>query len=103
MCVQKITEAQWLSQVRQLAKMFGWMTYHPFLSKWSERGWPDLALLKEYPDGRARLILAELKSPSGKLTVEQEKWIEALSKVEGIEVYVWRPDDFENVVEILRK
>ena len=92
-----LTEKQFEAQVKDLAKMFGWRYYHPFLSKWSERGWPDVVLLRD-----GRLILAELKSEKGKLTEHQARWLWALRKVPGIRVYVWRPRHIEKIAEILR-
>lgn len=96
-----ITEKDFLAQVRQLAKLLGWEVYHPFLSKWSERGFPDLTLIKDCGE-TARLVFAELKTEKGKLTEDQMKWQVMLAKVEGIEVYVWRPSDFDNIAKILR-
>lgn len=96
-----ITEAQFLEQIRDLAKIRHWRFYHPFLSKWSERGWPDVTLLRD-----RRLILVELKSDKGKLSVPQAQWLWALRKVPGIEVYIWRPRHMEpnggKIAEVLR-
>ena len=39
-----ITEREFQRQVLDLAGG-RWSVYHPALSKWSERGWPDLALV----------------------------------------------------------
>ena len=45
--VQRITEAQFMRQVIDLARLLGWdFIYHPQLSKWSEKGWPDLFLAR---------------------------------------------------------
>jgi hypothetical protein len=92
-----ITEAQFLRQVQHLAAMFSWRGYHPALSKWSERGWPDIALCRP-----PRLILAELKSEFGKVTPQQAEWLADLARCPGVEVYLWRPSDFERIVELLR-
>ena len=93
-----ITEKQFEGQVSYLAKMFGWRYYHPFLSKWSERGWPDVVLLRD-----GRLILAELKSERGKLTPDQARWLWELRRVPGLEVRIWRPRHLETrIVEALR-
>jgi hypothetical protein len=48
-----------------------------------------------------RLIFAELKSSIGKVSPAQTEWLDALKKT-GVEVYLWRPDDFDSIVEILR-
>lgn len=90
-------ERAFLDQVLQAATMFGWLAYHPWLSKHSQRGWPDLALLRG-----SRLVLAELKSETGQPTIEQAVWLEGLAAVLGIEVYLWRPSDLETIVQTLR-
>ena len=93
-----ITEKEFESQVKELAvKWFGWYYYHPFLSKYSERGFPDLTLLRP-----PRLIFAELKSEKGKLTESQARWLWELRKVPGVEVYIWRPRHIEHIAEVLR-
>jgi len=36
-----------MRQVIDLARLLGWdFIYHPQLSKWSEKGWPDLFLAR---------------------------------------------------------
>ena len=90
-----MTEKDWQKQVVDLAKILGWRVYHPFLSKWSEKGWPDLALVRE------RVVYAELKRENGKVSPSQVEWIYALTAA-GQEVYVWRPSDFDEVARILQ-
>jgi hypothetical protein len=63
----------------------------------SERGWPDLALVRP-----PRLVLAELKTDKGMTTPAQDEWLALLGACHGIEVYQWRPADFNDVVELLR-
>jgi hypothetical protein len=92
-----LSEKQFLEQVRELAKALGYNTYHPWLSIRSERGWPDLAIWRP-----GRFILAELKSEKGKLTASQARIIETLREA-GVEVHVWRPSDFDEIVELLRQ
>jgi hypothetical protein len=93
-----ITERQWLRQVVDLAKMLGWRPYHTQLSKWSEAGWPDLALCKP-----PRLLLVELKSDRGKLTAAQREWLTMLAGCSGVEVYLWRPSDLDQAVGVLHE
>lgn len=90
-----LTEKEFLAQIIQLAKVYGFRTYHPFLSIRSERGFPDLTLVKP-----GRLIFAELKTDRGKLTEKQEEWLMALREA-GAEAYVWRPAQWDEVVAIL--
>jgi hypothetical protein len=49
-----------------------------------------------------RLLFAELKREKGKLSAEQEAWLEDLRRVPGVEVYVWRPGDMDEIAQVLR-
>lgn len=95
--IPPLTEAQWLRQVVDLARLLGWQTFHPWLSIHSERGWPDLALVRP-----PRLILAELKTDRGKTTPAQEHWLALLRECPGVETALWRPSDIDQVAEVLR-
>lgn len=48
-----------------------------------------------------RLIFAELKVGRNKPTAAQTEWLETLGAVEGVEVYVWWPDDWDDIEETL--
>jgi hypothetical protein len=100
----KIAEKVWLGEVRQLAEVFGWRVYHPWLSIRSEHGFPDLTLAKASTGNEpGRLIFAELKSEKGKVTPKQQEWLDLLGAVGGnVEVYTWRPSDFDEAARILR-
>jgi len=96
-----IKESEFEAQVRQLARLCGWLCYHTWRSIHSPAGFPDLVLVRA--DGRpgdARLIFAELKTARGKLTAAQQQWLEALRQT-AAEVYVWRPDDWDAIVACL--
>lgn len=58
-------------------------------------GLPDLLLVRA-----PRLIIAELKSEIGRLTAEQQVWLNELERCVGVETYVWRPRD---IVEVHRQ
>lgn len=92
----QITEKAFQAQVVALAAALGYRCYHPWLSIRSERGWPDLALFRP-----GRFLLAELKSDKGKLTDRQEAMIADL-RAAGVECHVWRPSDWDTLVEVLR-
>lgn len=92
-----ITEREFQRQVLDLAGIFGWSAYHPMLSKWSERGWPDLALVRP-----PRLLFAELKRENGRTTEHQDRWLGLLAGVPGVEVHLWRPSDLEQIAFVLR-
>jgi VRR-NUC domain-containing protein len=83
--------------VRDVAYTFSWLRYHTWLSRHSPAGFPDEVLVRG-----DRLVFAELKSEKGKLSDEQERWLEALRGVPGVEVYVWRPADVDAIATALR-
>lgn len=92
----KETEAQWLRQVRDLALMFGWKLYHARYSLGADPGWPDIFAVRG-----TRAVAAELKGPRGKYTEAQAEWLVALKAVEGIDTYLWRPEDIDEVTRVL--
>lgn len=82
------SEKEFQENVVALAKTLGYMVYHPYDSRRSTPGYPDLTLVK----GR-RLIMAELKTATGKVSAHQQEWIDALGQVDGqLQVVVWRPE-----------
>lgn len=105
------TEAEWQATVIDYAHLTGWRVAH-FRPAKTERGWrtavsadgkgfPDLTLVR-----RGRLIFVELKAERGRLTPEQIEWLTALevcalARAEGLEVYCWRPSDWDAVREVL--
>jgi len=94
--LRPITEKAFLGQVRELARLRGWMCYTTYNSMHSPKGFLDLFMVRD-----DRAIAAELKSERGKLTPGQKEWIAALNKT-CVEVYVFRPSDFERIIEVLR-
>jgi hypothetical protein len=94
----KLTEREFTSQVSQLARTLGYQVYHPWLSIHSERGFPDLVIWKY-----RRFILAELKTDTGKLSPAQEEKLEGLKECGLVEVYIWRPAQWDEIVEILTR
>jgi hypothetical protein len=91
-----LSERAWQSRVVDLAVLRGWRMFHPFDSRRSAPGWPDLALVR-----RGRLVFAELKAEHGRLTAEQRAWLDDLRLVPGVLVFVWRPSDWPTVLEVL--
>lgn len=83
-----MTERDLERAVRDLAELFGWAFFHPWISIHSAHGWPDVTLCRP-----PRLILAELKSERGKLSLAQAEWQDLLGRCPGVEVAVWRPAD----------
>jgi hypothetical protein len=92
-----VSERDFQRQVLDLARILGWTAYHPTLSKWSERGWPDLAMVRP-----PRLVFVELKRERGTATEAQVRWLALLGGCTGVEAYLWRPSDLERIAEVLR-
>jgi hypothetical protein len=92
-----VTERDLTGYVRDTARLFGWRRSHTWLSKHSPAGFPDEVLVRP-----PRLIFAELKSNTGRLSPDQQAWLEELREVPGVEVYVWNPADMDTIAEILR-
>ena len=65
-----MTEDQLQAAIIECARLFGWRHYHTFNSRRSVSGFPDLVLLKV-----PRIIFAELKTATGKLTDDQREWL----------------------------
>lgn len=55
------------------------------------------------PQRRGRVIFAELKTRTGKLTPEQATWLSVLRQTGCVEVYEWRPADWEAICAIFRE
>ena len=94
-----IPESALLRAVRQAAQDAGWITYHTYRSDHSEKGWFDLALAKP----RHPLLLAELKTARGKLTVEQARWQTTVAQCTGVVVQVVRPADLPHLLALLKE
>lgn len=90
-----ITEKQFEAQVKDLAKIFGWKYYHTWRSIHSPAGFPDCVFVRE------RVVFAELKTDTGQPSLEQYEWLATLADA-GQESYLWRPDDIEEIAEVLR-
>lgn len=100
-----ITEAEWQAQVIQLAQALGWQHLHVRRSigkgrKWTTATnvpWPDLTLWSER---QGRLIVAELKTDTGKVSPGQHATLTSLAHAD-VEVHLWRPSDFDAVHQTL--
>lgn len=86
-----LPEADWQSTVVDTATRGGWLHYHTYNSKHSAPGFPDLVLVR-VPE----VVVAELKAEDGRVSADQQRWLDALAAC-GLEVYVWRPSDFAEV------
>lgn len=85
-----MTEAQFQATVIAMCKLLGVASYHPFFSRRSSAGWPDLALC-----GNHGFILRELKTEKGRLTRDQQEWGSRLKNA-GVSWDIWRPADLHS-------
>ena len=92
-----ITEKQFGLQVESAAKLRGFQYYHTWRSDHSPSGFPDYFMIHRES---YRVIIAELKSEKGKLTDLQKRWLNLFVRA-GFEVYVWKPSDIDEVLEVL--
>ena len=103
-----ITEREFQSTVVELARAFGWVIHgvleqHQYAKRLS-KGFPDLVLARYKPDYIiGRLIFAELKSQTGRVSAGQQAWLEILRISQcHPEVYIWRPSDLDEIERVLR-
>lgn len=94
---RSLREKHFQQQVLDLARMYGWLAFHDYDSRMNARGFLDTVLLKP-----GRLIFAELKSETGTLRPEQKQWMQWLATCPCVEVYLWRPGDFDSIVATLQ-
>jgi hypothetical protein len=87
-----MSEKEFDAAVHALALSAGWLSYHTLDSRGSEKGFPDRVFLRQH-----RMIVAELKTNTGKLTSPQKKWLNAFRRIAGVEVFVWRPVMWEEI------
>lgn len=81
----------------QAARTHGVMNYHTFDSRRSVAGFPDLVLL-----GRSGILYRELKTETGRISPDQERWLCALREA-GEDADVWRPSDWpDRIVSEIR-
>lgn len=114
-----LTEAAFMAQVTQYAELRGWKWYHPrparTLDGWRTagsgplaKGWPDLVLIRATLGQPRRLIFAEVKTDTGRMSPEQLDAtlafddLRATDGLHGVEVYVWRPKFWDRIEETLR-
>ena len=94
---RQILEKDFLNNIVKLARLSGWLVYHTYDSRRSEKGYPDITMTRH-----GRIIFAEVKREGEAPTVEQTIWLKTLAENENIEVYLWYPSEWENVESILK-
>lgn len=83
------------AQVEVLFRAHGWLTYHPYDSRRSEPGYPDVTAVH----AERGVVFAELKSARGRVSPAQQRWLRALRAARA-RVYLWRPDDWDEIVAV---
>lgn len=102
----KISEREFTKQVIQFARLHGWKSLHIRAARTKDgwrtpvqgdgKGFPDLLLIR-----RGKIIIAELKVGKNKPTIEQDAWLQSFGYVDGVGVYLWRPEDWDEIERIL--
>ncbi len=101
------TEKVFQKSVVDLARTLGWKVafFRPAMTKhgWvtpvgaDGAGFPDLCMMRA-----ERIIFAELKrDAASKVRPDQEAWHLTIRRTTA-EMYVWRPDDTDEILEVLR-
>jgi hypothetical protein len=90
-----VSEQALQQAVIQLARLLGIEWYHTHDSRRSRKGFPDLVLCG------SRVLYRELKTETGKVTPEQQRWGDRLQQA-GEDWSVWRPADLR-LGDILRE
>jgi hypothetical protein len=96
--VPTVSERAFMQAVRREALAGGWLFYHTFDSRRSAPGFCDVVCAKP---GRP-LWCWELKTTDGLVSLAQQRWLEVLQQVTGVEAGVVRPEDMPALVERLR-
>ena len=92
-----LTEKDLQASIVEAARWFRWHVFHPFDSRRSAAGWPDLSMV--HPD--YGIVFAELKREGKHPTSEQVRVLAALARWNS-QVYVWRPSNLTDVISYLQ-
>jgi hypothetical protein len=90
MVAKTMTEKQLQAAIVGAAQRLNWLVYHTHDSRRSQPGFPDLVLVHVT---RKVTLFRELKTMRGKVTTEQQQWLDALTNA-GQDAAVWRPNDW---------
>lgn len=94
----RISERDFMAQVREYAELNGWLVYHTHDSRRSDAGFPDLVIVRDYD-----LYFVELKTNKGRVKPAQEMWLSALRRAFYCSERVWRPQDWDEIERTLRR
>ena len=90
-----LSESDFQKQVIRLFRDAGWQVWHNPDSRKTQGGVPDLLCLKP-----GRLLFLELKTEKGRVRPAQKEVLELIQSA-GVEAYLIRPSDWENMIEDL--
>lgn len=100
-------EKDFAKQVEGVFNLFGWTWKHDLPAvrqsgQWAtalkgSKGFPDYIAVR-----RDRVVCAEIKNETGRLSTDQKHWLKLLTDTGKVEVYLWRPTDLEQIIETLR-
>lgn len=91
-------EGELQTNVVDTVQKLGGLTYHTHDSRRSASGFPDLVIVFPRSGG---LLFVELKSATGRVSADQQRWLDALGTVRLTtvrEVHLWRPSDWPNPI-----
>ncbi len=102
-CHARTKEKDWQKRVEGVLRANNFLIYHTLRSKGSTPGFPDICAVKGERDGSGgRLIYIENKTEKGKVSEAQKEWLDALATVPGVEVYIFRPSQFDELLKVAK-
>src|SRR5258708_4398285 len=106
-----MTEVEFTDEVLKWAKVYGWRRFHVRGNTrrliQGDVGFPDLVLVRP-----PRLIFAELKVGKNTVAPEQQAWLRDLEEnsedvygmpSSAVKTYVWRPENWSEILVVLSK
>lgn len=91
-----MTEAEFMQQIIDTARLLKWHVYHTHDSRRSEPGFPDICLVRD------RVVFLEVKTETGRVSPAQAEWIAAITAAGGTALVV-RPSQWEEIVAALKR
>jgi len=95
------SESEFQAHVVKLARQLGFsLIYHTHDARKSPAGFPDLVMINSKT---RRVLHVELKAMAGRLSADQEQWIDGYRSA-GLFAEVWRPSDWVSgrILQVLR-
>lgn len=88
----KVTETQIRNEIRDFLRLHGWKVVRIVQSALSERGIPDLVAIRG-----GQTVWIEVKTPEGRLSKYQERWLQDLEDHGGWYVVARSVEDVEHL------